>query len=110
MLLQNEAWKLGSKEMPVVDSTTHMGILRTSTNQDLSAVENNIQKAQRTAYSLMGTGLHGENGVDLETAMSLLNTYVLPVLLYGLEVIIPSGKAFTMLETQYKRLLKQISH
>ena len=94
--------------MPVVDSTTHMGILRTSANQELSAVENNIQKAQRTAYSLMGAGLHGENGVDPETAMSLLNTYVLPVLLYGLEVIIPSGKAFTMLETQYKRLLKQI--
>ena len=56
----------------------------------------------------MGAGLHGENGVDPETAMSLLNTYVLPVLLYGLEVIIPSGKAFTILETQYKRLLKQI--
>ena len=105
---ESEAWKLGSKEMPVVDSTTHMGILRTSANQELSAVENNIQKAQRTAYSLMGAGLHGENGVDPETAMSLLNTYVLPVLLYGLEVIIPSGKAFTMLETQYKRLLKQI--
>ena len=72
---ENEVWKLGSKEMPV-DSTTHMEILHTSSNQELSAVENNIQKAQRTAYSLMGAGLHGENGVDPETAMSLFNTYL----------------------------------
>ena len=35
---ESEAWKLGSKEMPVVDSTTHMGILRTSTNQDQNLI------------------------------------------------------------------------
>ena len=56
----------------------------------------------------MGVGLHGENGVDPETAITLLNSYVFPVLLYGLEVIVPTGKALTVLEMQYKRLLKQV--
>ena len=56
----------------------------------------------------MGAGLHGENGLDPETSISLLNTYVFPVLLYGLEVIIPTGKAMDYLEKQYKRLIKQI--
>ena len=79
--------------MPVVDNTTHMGILRKPTNQEVNAVEHYIQKAKRTAYSLMGAGLHGENGADPETAMSLLNTYVFPVLLYGLEVIVPTGNS-----------------
>ena len=27
-------------------------------------------------YSLMGTGLHGKNGLDPERAISLLQTYV----------------------------------
>ena len=71
-------------------------------------VECNIQKARRTVYSLMGTGLHGENGLDPEAAISLFQTYVIPVLFYGLEVILPTGKALDTLEIQYKKLLKQI--
>jgi hypothetical protein len=35
-------------------------------------------------YSLMGTGLHGENGLDPETSISLLKTYILPISTYGL--------------------------
>ena len=105
---ENEKWHIGDKEMPVVESTTHMGISRSSSNQEMQAVESNIQKAKRTIYSLMGTGLHGENGLDPETSISLLQTYVLPVLFYGLEVVIPTGKSLNVLETQYKKLLKQI--
>ncbi|MEW8544949.1 MAG: hypothetical protein AB2693_15595, partial [Candidatus Thiodiazotropha sp.] len=105
---EDESWNLGSKDMPVVTSTTHMGILRTSANQEMQNVETNIQKAKRATYSLMGSGLHGENGHDPETAISLLQTYVLPVLFYGLEVVLPTGKALNTLEIQYKKLLKQI--
>ena len=94
--------------MPVVTSTTHMGILRTSTNQEMNNIDTNIQKAKRTIYSLMGSGLHGENGLDPETAISLLQTYVIPVLFYGLEIIIPAGKALDTPEVQYKILLKLI--
>ena len=32
----------------------------------------------------------------------------LSVLLYGLEVIVPTGKTLTVLETQYKRFIKQV--
>ena len=91
--------------MTGADNTIHMGILRTSTNKKKNAVEHNIQKAKRTAYSLMGTGLHAKNGADPE---SLLNSYVFPVLLYGLEIIIPTGKSLTVLKVQYKRLNKQV--
>jgi hypothetical protein len=43
-------------------------------------------------HSLMGTGLHGENGLDPETSISLLKTNILPILTYGLEIVIPKGK------------------
>ena len=54
----------------------------------------------------MGTGLHGENGLDPETSISLLQTYVLPVLFYGLEVVIPTGKSLNVLETQNKKTVE----
>ena len=37
-----------------------------------------------------------------------LLTYVIPVLFYGLEIILPTGKTLDTLEVQYKKLLKQI--
>ena len=103
---EGETWKLNSKNMPVVTRTTHIGIMRSSTNQEMKNVEANIQKTSLTIYSLMGTGLNGENGLDPVTAISLLQTYVIPVLFYGLEVILPTGKALDTLEIQYKKLLQ----
>ena len=89
--------------MPVVEQTTRMGIPRSSSDQEMHAVETNIQKAQRTMYSLMGAILHGENGLDPETTVSLLQTYVFPVLYYGLEITIPNGKALNRPEVQQKK-------
>ena len=51
--LEGESWSLGTKSMPLVESTSHMGILRTSSNQDIQEVISNIQKARRTIHSLM---------------------------------------------------------
>ena len=41
----------------------------------------------------MSSGLHGENGLDLETAIHLKQTYILPVLIYGIEVVLPKRKS-----------------
>ena len=49
--------------MPVVKEVMHMGILRSADSQE-TAVRENIQKARRVIYSLMGSGLHGHNGMD----------------------------------------------
>lgn len=72
---ENESRPLGSKDMSVITGTTYMGILRKSTNQEMHNVEASILKAKRTSCGLMGSGLHGENGLDPETAISLLQTY-----------------------------------
>ena len=79
---------MNGERMPVVDETMHMGILRSDDSQ-LTAVEYNIDKARRTVYSLMAAGFHGENGLDPDTSVHLLQTYVLPVMVYGLEVLLP---------------------
>jgi hypothetical protein len=52
-------------------------------------VEQKIKKARRTTYNLMVSGLHGHKGLDHETSLQLFKTYVLPILLYGMEILLP---------------------
>ena len=40
----------------------------------------------------MRSGLHGENGLDPITSISILRTYVILIMFYGLETLLPSGK------------------
>jgi hypothetical protein len=49
--------------MAVVDKAIHNGITRSDTNSARTTVDENIRKARRATYSLMGTGLLGENGL-----------------------------------------------
>ena len=56
----------------------------------------------------MGSGLHGYNVLDLETAIHILQTYVLSTLVYGLEIILPQTKYMDMLERSNKKFLKHI--
>ena len=95
------------QNMPVVQQTMHVGILRSANSQE-SAVEENIRKARRAIYGLMAAGLHGENGLDPETSIQLIHAYVLPVLVYGLEVILPNRTLIDKLERVYRRFLKQV--
>ncbi|VDI53577.1 Hypothetical predicted protein [Mytilus galloprovincialis] len=101
-------WKLNDTVMPVVDKASHIGITRSQNNSAQTTVEENLKKTRRAIYSLMGTGLHGENGLDPETSIAMLRTYILPILTYGLEIVIPKGKILDNLQIQYKKLLKQI--
>ncbi|MCG8045488.1 MAG: reverse transcriptase family protein, partial [Candidatus Thiodiazotropha endolucinida] len=102
-----ETWTMYGEPMPVVTEASHMGILRSHCTEE-SAVRDNIKKARRTLYSLMSSGLHGQNGLDPETSIQLLNIYVLPILVYGLEVILPKPKYLNMLERFFKKMLKQV--
>ncbi|KAK3089516.1 hypothetical protein FSP39_004221 [Pinctada imbricata] len=102
------AWTLGDKPMPIVDQTSHIGIVRVDTNKPTAHVDNNILKAQRALYSMMSSGLHGENGLDPETSVHLLRTYVIPILTYGLEIYLPGREDIKSLDTFLKRTLKHI--
>ena len=84
-----------------------MGFLRSADTQE-TAVRENIQKARHTIYSLMGSGLHGHNGLDQETLMQLLNMYILLVLVYGLEVVLPKATLIKKLERIHKQFIKHI--
>ena len=93
--------------MQTEEEAMHVGILRSADTQG-NTVSHNIQKARRTFYILMGSGLHGENGLDPETSIHLLQTYVLHVLVYGLEVVLPKASLMNTLEKTNKKFIKHI--
>ena len=95
----NREWNLGGVPMPQVTSTTHMGMPWSMVKLSAEEVTVNIQKARR---------LHGENGLDPLTAVHVFQIHVLPVLLYGLEVAVPSKTNLDILERFLRTSLKQI--
>jgi hypothetical protein len=46
----------------------------------------------------MSAGFHGNNGLDPSTSIHILKTYVIPILTYGLKVLIPDKKNITRLD------------
>ena len=92
--------QMGSNNMPFVDNTVHLGIIRTTSlnGNTTTNVDENIKKARRSAYGLFSSGFHGYNGLDVDTMLHLYKIYILPVLLYGLELILPQGPQLEQLE------------
>lgn len=103
---------INGNNIKTVESAVHLGITR-STSKEKTLTETihaNVKKARRTCYSLMSAGFHGHNGLNPETTLHLTRIYVLPTLLYGLEILVPKGKHLQILDNYLKSLLKQQLH
>ena len=94
---QDYIWTLNGEPMPVVTESMHVVVLRSATTE-ATAVTENTKKARRTLYSLMPSGCHGHNGLDPKSTIHLIQTYVLPILIYGMEVVLSKGKHMDSLE------------
>jgi len=72
--------KIHDKELPIVNTTIHLGIQRSSTVKDtmMDIINKNVTKARRTCYSRLSAGLHGNNGLDPVTSLHLIKTFVIP--------------------------------
>jgi hypothetical protein len=101
------AWRLGEGAATEVTEYENLGLLWEAgsihPNTDVK-----VKMARRTAYSLMGAGLHGRNGLDPLTALDIIRTYVIPRVLHGLDATILSHKKMDALNQYHKTLLKQL--
>jgi hypothetical protein len=85
-------------EIKPSDSAVHIGVTRSR----IKEVELNID-ARRTKYGLLGTGFHGTNGIDPITAYQMYKTYVLPRMLYGLEILPLTRTQINLLEGSHRK-------
>ncbi len=63
---------------------------------------------RRTAYSLMAVGLHGQDGLNPIASLKIINTYVSPCMLYGLESILVTKTEEDILSIAHRALLRDI--
>ena len=88
-----------------VPIATHLGMKRAKSVEKTieHTVNENIQKVRRTAYSLLSAGFHGNNGLDPSTSMHILKAYIIPTLMYSLEVLLPTQPYIDNLEIFLKK-------
>jgi hypothetical protein len=103
------SWTLGANQVPLCEDLTHLGIKRCmdSISPD-SLIDDRIQCSRRTAYSLMGAGLHGTNGLPPKISLKLYSTYVMPRLLFGLESLVLTNSQINRMELFHRRNLRCI--
>ena len=72
---------LSGNNFEVVEECTDLGIQRdcSSKTGHSRTIDERVQSARRCAYSLMGAGLHGQNGVSPRLSLSMWGVYVLPL-------------------------------
>ena len=100
---------LKDKVIPIVSHLTHLGIDRYSgvpCHDQL--IDSCLSLARRTAYSLMGTGFHGVNGISPSYTINIYRTYVLPRLTFGLEAVVLKEKQIQILESYHRTTLREL--
>ncbi|MCG8429955.1 MAG: hypothetical protein MJA29_02130, partial [Candidatus Omnitrophica bacterium] len=102
-----QSWLLGEKPVTVADNFIHLG-LQWQAKKLAPDISSKIMLARRTAYALMGVGMHGQNGLDPSSSGRVYETYVVPRLLYGLEAVILRSAQLSELEVFHRKLTRQI--
>ena len=74
-LTENLAVELNGEVIPAKTELIHLGIKRDQRSA-IPTVEEHIMLARRTLYALMGSGLHGTNGLPVSVSLHLYDTYV----------------------------------
>ena len=106
----NHKITLNDSELSVSNNETHLGINRTTDMSFKQTIAQRIKTARRTVYSLMGAGLYGLNGINPVTSKKLINIYIKPRLIYGLEAIPLRLSDVKPIELYYRELLRQVQH
>ena len=100
--------KLGDNTLHFKSETPHLGLTRSSSDENRINIEERIALARRTLYTLMQTGVHGTIGLNPRTSCKIYQVYVIPRLLYGLETLNLKNKDMTTLFTFHLSTLKPL--
>jgi hypothetical protein len=107
--IQHE-WQLGPTTVHPGDNCTHLGIDRYPDSLTSETfISDKIKLARRTAYSLMGAGFHGTNGLSPSICRAIYTIYVQPRLLYGLECMVLKRKHYDALELYHRGLIRRLA-
>ncbi|CAG2247447.1 unnamed protein product [Mytilus edulis] len=106
------SWYINDQKLNTPINATHLGIKRDINSKFgvKEVVPDRIQTARKTVYALMGAGLYGLNGINPKVSVHMIKCFVIPRLLYGLDIIRLTKTDIAKLSVYYIQLLKQIQH
>ena len=88
--------------------------MRSEENENPRNVEERISLARRTGYALMKSGFHGSNGVgpkvSYKAGYKVYQSYIIPRLLYSMEVFNLNKTEIKMLNNFHVNLLRRIQY
>jgi hypothetical protein len=99
-------WSLDDNLIYPSNETTHLGLIRAELKENDLNIEARLSIARRTMYSLMNTGVHGANGLNPQTSYTIYQRYVMPRLLYGLEMLPLNQKQLNILSRLHTKTLR----
>ena len=100
--------KTDSGRWDQASETTHLGLIRSEEKENARNIEDRIPLARRTGYSLMKSGFHGSNGVGPKVSYKIYQSYILPRLLYSMEVLNLNKTETKTLDDFHVDLLRRI--
>jgi hypothetical protein len=105
-------WHIAGAATVLSETATHLGIKHQGAprrgHSQADWVKEKVKVTRRTIYGLMGTGLHGTNGLDPKTSIRIYQSYALPKLLYGLGVIKLNKTQLRMIEDFHRATLRAL--
>ena len=110
-LQASQPWSINGDKGPVGVEFTHLGINYNLSSYNATAsttIDTRLQRSRATTYGLMGVGLHGTNGLNVETSLHIYNTFVIPKVLHGLEAMNINPVNITRLEVGHRALIRDI--
>ncbi len=96
--------------IPTSAKVEHLGVTRNMVNPNTmkDCIEDRIGLMRRTSHSLMDIGLHGDNGMNPIAAMKIVNTYILPRLLFGLEAVTLTKDNINEMDKAHRNLIRSV--
>ena len=103
----SQVYKLGDDTLPEANTFTHLG-LEWKSNRQVPDITSKITLARRAAYALIGAGMHGGNGLSPAVSRKIINAYIVPRLLYGLDAVRLTRHDIDDLNDYHRNLLRQV--
>ena len=99
---------LGSTPLTQCEKVEHLGISRNVTlpNYPHEVITDRISLGRRTAYAMMSVRLHGEGGLNPTASTKIIETYITPRMLYGLESLMVKSSSLKDLDRAHRQLLR----
>ena len=104
---------LNGADLHLTESCTHLGIQKCATCPRTSSISNDtidarIKLGRATAYALMGVGFCGVKGLNPTITRTMMATYVVPRMIYGLESQLLSNPQLNKLGDFHRNMLRQL--